>query len=246
MEYNFLPNTHDISILLFADDIVLLSDTVIGLQNQIDNLHLASTRLGLEVNLQKTKVMIFRKGGHIAAHERWFIAGNMLEIVNEYKYLGYNFTTKMSSNNAMVELASRGKTAAVQISKMLKKLNYVVPDLFFKIFECQVQPILLYASEVWGLNKCSVIETVHLYSLKQFMNVHTKTPNIMIYGDTGRYPLSINAAMRLAKYQLKILRMEDERLPKQVYRMLINTIESGNNWANIVRTMLKENNLESF
>ena len=91
-----------------------------------------------------------------------------------------------------------------------------------------------------------MIETVNLYSLKQFMNVHTKTPNIMIYGDTGRYPLSINAAMRLAKYQLKILRMEDERLPKQVYRMLINTIESGNNWANKVRTMLKENNLESF
>ena len=96
-----MPNTHDISILLFADDIALFSDTVIGLQNQIDNLHLASTRLGLEVNLQKTKVIIFRKGGHIAAHERWFIAGNMLEIVNEYKYLGYNFTTKMSSNNAI-------------------------------------------------------------------------------------------------------------------------------------------------
>ena len=58
--------------------------------------------------------------------------------MNEYKYLGYKFTTKMSSNIAMVELASRGKAAAVQINKMLKKLDYVVPDLFFKILEGQV------------------------------------------------------------------------------------------------------------
>ena len=241
-----MPNTPEIPILLFADDIVLLADTVIGLQNQIDNLHVASGRLGLQVNLQKTKVMIFRKGGHIAAHERWSIDGNILEVVNEYKYLGCKFTTKMSSNIAMVELASRGKAAAVQINKMLKKLDYVVPDLFFKILEGQVQPILLYACEVWGLNKCNVIETVNLYSLKQFLNVHVKTPNIMIYGDTGRYPLSINAAMRLAKFWLKILRMGEERLPKRVYKMLVKSIDCCDNWANKVRTMLSENNLERF
>ena len=241
-----MPNTPEISILLFADDIVLLSGTVIGLQNQIDTLQLASSRLGLEVNLQKTKVMIFRKGGHIAAHERWFINGNVLEVVNDYKYLGYKFTTKMSSNIAMVELASRGKAAAVQINKMLKRLSYVVPDLYFKIFECQVQPILLYASEVWGLSKCNVIETVHLYSLKQFMNVHVKTPNVMIYGDTGRYPLSINATMRLAKFWLKVLRMDEDRLPKRVYKMLMKSIDCCDNWAKKVRTMLRENDLEHF
>ena len=241
-----MPNTPDVSILLFADDIVLLSDTVVGLQNQIDTLQVASARLGLEVNLQKTKVMVFRKGGHIAAHERWYINNNILEVVNEYKYLGYNFTTKMSSNVAMVELASRGKAAAAQISKMLKRLNYVVPDLFFKIFEGQVQPILLYASEVWGLNNCNVIETVRLYSMKQFMNVHVKTPNVMIYGDTGRYPLSVNATIRLVKYWLKILRMDEERLPKRIYRMLIKNIDHSNNWEHKVRTLLRESNLEYF
>ena len=110
--------------------------------------------------------MVFRKGGHIAAHERWCIKGQNLEVVNRYKYLGYVFTTKMSSTIALVELASLGKAAAVQISKTLKRLKYVVRALFFKIFECQVQPILLYASEVLGLSTCNVIETVHLYSLK--------------------------------------------------------------------------------
>ena len=72
------PNSPDISILLFADDIVLLSDTVIGLQNQINNLKTVASRLGLQVNLQKTKVVIFRNGGHIAAHEHWYLDGKKL------------------------------------------------------------------------------------------------------------------------------------------------------------------------
>ena len=41
------------------------SSTPSGLQNQINNLEKASNSLGLTVNLDKTKVMIFRKGGHI-------------------------------------------------------------------------------------------------------------------------------------------------------------------------------------
>ena len=53
--------------------------------------------------------MIFRKGGHVAAHERWHIGGEALEIVNDYQYLGYVFTTKLSFNVASVDLAARGK-----------------------------------------------------------------------------------------------------------------------------------------
>ena len=202
---------------------------MIGLQNQINSLKTAADRLGLQVNIQKTKVVIFRKGGHIAAHEHWIIDGKRLEIVNEYKYLGYLFTTRLSPNVPLVDFASRGKAGLIQICRSLNKLAYVVPDLFFKIFDCQIQPILLYASELWGLGKTSIIETVHLYGLKRFLNVSMKTPNIMVYGDTGRYPLSFNAAMRVAEYWIKIFSMVEERLPKRTYRMLVQNIESEYN-----------------
>ena len=166
-----------------------------------------------------------------------------LEVVKEYKYLGYFFTTKLSPNVALVCFASRGKAALIQICRTLNKLLYVVSDLFFKIFDCQIQPILLYASEVWGLGKSNIIETVHLYGLKRFLNVSVKTPNIMIYGDTGRYPLSVNATMRVAKYWVKILGMEENRLPKRVYRMLLQNIDYEYNWTYKLRSMLRENGL---
>ena len=58
-----IPGAREIYSLLFADDIVLVAQTPAGLQNQINNLKRASEQVGLQVNLEKTKVMVFRKGG---------------------------------------------------------------------------------------------------------------------------------------------------------------------------------------
>ena len=56
-----------------------------------------------------------------------------------------------------------------------------------KIFDAQIQPILLYGSALWGLDDLSNIESVHIFSLKKILNIPLFTPSIMIYGDTGRY-----------------------------------------------------------
>ena len=83
-----LLRLQEMFLLLFPEDIVLVSSTPSGLQNQINNLENASNSLGLTVNLDKTKVMTFRKGGHkiIGSGERLLLLlllyGNEIEIVN--------------------------------------------------------------------------------------------------------------------------------------------------------------------
>ena len=64
-----LPDMIELFILLFADDIVLLSDTIVGLQNQLDVLAQNAMKLDLYVNLDKTNIVIFRNGGYIAKKE---------------------------------------------------------------------------------------------------------------------------------------------------------------------------------
>ena len=81
------PDVTEICIMLFADDIVLLSETVIGLQTQLNNLHLAAQKLDLKVNMSKSNIIVFRKGGYLAERERCFFGGVRMEVVNEYKYL---------------------------------------------------------------------------------------------------------------------------------------------------------------
>ena len=67
-----LPDILELFILLFADDIVLLSDTTVGLQNQLDVLARNCARLDLHVNLDKSNIVIFRNGGYISK-KKFFI-----------------------------------------------------------------------------------------------------------------------------------------------------------------------------
>ena len=75
-------------ILLFADDMILLSETVISLQTQLNNLFSAASRLQLKVNMNKSNIVVFRKGGYLGARERWVYDDCMMKVVNSYKYLG--------------------------------------------------------------------------------------------------------------------------------------------------------------
>ena len=50
-------------MLLYADDIVFFSNTAEELQSSLDLLSDYCKRWKLKVNVSKTKVMVFRKGG---------------------------------------------------------------------------------------------------------------------------------------------------------------------------------------
>ena len=53
-------------LLMYADDLVLFSETVNGLQQMLDCLFEYSQKWVMEVNIEKFKVMVFRNGGKIS------------------------------------------------------------------------------------------------------------------------------------------------------------------------------------
>ena len=61
------PDILQILIMLFADDFVLLSNTIVGLQQQLSVLRDTAKRLRLVVNFEKSQVVTIRKGGYTAA-----------------------------------------------------------------------------------------------------------------------------------------------------------------------------------
>ena len=87
-----MPNQIEMFLMLFADDLALLSSTVRSLQNQLNLLYESSRRLDQKVITDKTKIMVFRKGGHLSSRENWYLGEQTIEIVGKYKYLGFNFS----------------------------------------------------------------------------------------------------------------------------------------------------------
>ena len=67
----FFPEIIEILLLLFADDVILLSDTIIGLQRQLSILGYFCDDYHIEVNTGKTKVLVFRNGGNLARRAKW-------------------------------------------------------------------------------------------------------------------------------------------------------------------------------
>ena len=50
-----------------------------------------------------------------------------------------------------------------------------------------------YGSEVWRIMAdYSIIERVHLFAIKRFLNVSTRTSSALVYGETGRDPFYVN------------------------------------------------------
>jgi hypothetical protein len=84
-----------------------------------------------------------------------------------------------------------------------------------------------------------------MFACKRFLSVTTNTPNIMIYGDLGRFPLYVDGILSVIRYWFKIQYMTPCRLPKQAYTMLFNRISGSEgdanerqNWAFVVKDCL--------
>ena len=78
----------------------------------------------------------------------------------------------------------------------------------------------MYASEIWGTVRLDDIEKVNMMACKRFLGVPLRTPNKMVYGELGRFPLFVNSTLRCLKYWLRVLKMDNFRIPKQAYKMM--------------------------
>ena len=82
------------------------------------------------------------------------------------------------------------------------------------------------------------IVRVHVFALKGHLNVASQTPNTMVYGETGRYPLFVTIVIKAVEYWLRVVIMSPERHTRKVY-MLVSMDNTGKEtWATWVRTFL--------
>ena len=77
-------HNHRVNCLMWADDIILMSETKEGLQNCLNNLNEYCQKWKLEINLKKTKSMIFREKGTKVKNDHFDINTVPIEATKEY------------------------------------------------------------------------------------------------------------------------------------------------------------------
>ena len=230
-------------VLLYADGIILMASSAEDLQKALNTLANYCLRWKLTVNVNKTKIIIFRIGGRLPLNIRFTYNGTEIEIVSEYSYLGILFTAGGSCLKTQNTLAGQALKAIFTLNKYLIKFSSLkvshVLDLFYRL----IAPILNYSSEVWGFQKSKDIEVVHLHFCKKLMGINRTTQNDFIYGELGITDLQSRRFTNIIKYWLKILTSIENKIIKQTYNTMLNDLilyPNKDNWASMVRTLLSK------
>ena len=132
-----LPNGSKLSSLLYADDLVILSQTATELQNAIDLLSEFCSSWKLAVNFKKTKVVIFQKKMRQAQKYQLFIDQQSIDVVPEYTYLGMKITSNGSFRAGIDLLKEKSSYALGAIQKKFK-LSRLSLDKANKIFDATI------------------------------------------------------------------------------------------------------------
>ena len=117
-------DTDEIIVLMYADDISNFADTVARLQKQIDTIFKFCSSVKIQINLSKTKIIVFRNGGYLKEIEHWTFNGSPIEVVSFYKYLGVYMTPKLRWSKTWENAALQEKKAVSCISRYKKHLVF--------------------------------------------------------------------------------------------------------------------------
>ena len=146
-----------LKILKYADDIVLVSNSIEGLQNHVDKLYDFCNQWKMTVNLMKTKILVCRGGGPLSMNEHWFWGDKRIEICTSYKYLGINFTAGGITNHALECLADQGRKAMLALRHRQKQLGSLTLKMYLNMFHTCITPIILYSSQTWVIRMYTLL-----------------------------------------------------------------------------------------
>lgn len=166
-----------VSHLLWADDLVILALDKNTLQIQLDSLINFCTKWGIEINISKTKLMIFNKGiykdisnnmdnsintsshtaysvdGLHSTHqannsEAFYLGDRMLEEVDTYCYLGINIHNSGSLAHVRQELRKKAMRSLYYLKRTVNKTKLSIRSLC-TLFDSLIKPVVLYGAPLW-------------------------------------------------------------------------------------------------
>ncbi len=81
------------SIVVFADDLKILTPSLLGLQRMLNICKAFSTSTGLTFNAKKTLCIKFHHGRHVNEITQYtiFLGNDKLKLYSQVKHIGYTF-----------------------------------------------------------------------------------------------------------------------------------------------------------
>ena len=224
-------------LLLYADDAVIFSDSVNGLQDSLNVLSQYCKRWKLHLNTDKTKVLVFKRGGRSSKQENWSFDGRKLEVVKAIKYLGITLSQNGSFIAHFSAVAEKARKASFALLKRTNQFRNLSPIILYDLYCKTIIPILCYGCEIWGFSDLQIIERVHLWFCKLILKVKSTTMSELVYCELATSPIKNLVYVRILKYWFKLLCCENDRYIAMFYSVMKEE-NAQNDWVRKVKSLL--------
>ena len=232
-----------VSHLLWADDLILLSLDPITLQKQLNSLCHFCTAWGVDINMAKTKLIVFNTGFRDTIPVSFRLGGKPVPEADSYCYLGIEIDKNGKFILARNELKKKALRSLYSLKSTINK-KFVSFRALTTLFDGLIKPIALYGAPIWTtdmtiirnltklfnyeqiesnsniLKKISLLacEKIHIHFLKWALGVNRKASNAGAWGESGRYPLIYECISLTLKYFNRVKCLKNDSLVSLAYQ----------------------------
>ena len=189
----------------FADDIALISESLVNAQSLLQSLEQASNCVGLYLNEKKTEYI--NKCSSDSDFVIKTINNTLLNMVSDYVYLG-----SFISSSEKDFLTRKGKAWAACNAMNKIWSSDLDRDFKLKIFKAAIEPILLYGSETWTLSKKleKRLDGTYTRLLMRVQNISWKSHHTKVYIYNNLPPVSSLVQARRVRFAGHCFRADQE------------------------------------
>ena len=229
----------DVSCLLYADDIVLLAETPVDLQVQLDAVNNWCRKWRLKINVTKTKIMHFRKNSANQSYYQFHIGSQNISYCDTYRYLGMELNDTLDythSVNILSDASSRALRALIARYYSAQGLHY---STYTKLYNSLITPVMDYGSAIWGYKDYARNNTVQHKAMRCFLGVGRFTAMPAIYGEMAWRTPQYRHHLDMVRYFVRLINMDKTRLPYHIFMWEYNRPRQGT-WCHEIKVILEQ------
>ena len=136
----------NINNLRYTDDTTLMAESEEELKSLLMKMKEESEKLGLKLNIQKTKIMA---SGPITS---WQINGETMEIVRDFILGGSKITADGDWSHEIKRRLLLGRKVMTNLDSILKSKDVTLPTKV-RLVKAVVFPVVMYGCESWTVKK---------------------------------------------------------------------------------------------
>jgi hypothetical protein len=239
-----------ISYLMYADDMALLCSDPSLMEHMIQKLEQVTQAWSMCISIPKTKIMTLSRLASTQPMHNITIRGEVVEVVNEFVYLG---STLSSDGSLDKEVDHRISVAAKAFHSLLRcfRCRSITRSTKVAVYKACVLPCLLYGCETWNTLKVHVqrLHVFHMNSLRRICKLsrRRKVRNQDILDMCKIEDIQTLLQRSRLRWLGHVGRMDDSRLPKKLVFPVVSGFRScgkpKKRWSYVVRDDLEQKGL---